>query len=100
MPRIDPAELDAVIVRFVDDFQAIIRAQIEHTLRQAFSGAAPAARTPRSSERRRAVVQKPLKGRRVVRRGAAAAEAEAETRASANPPKPSRKKRAEQLSLF
>jgi len=104
----DLTALDAAIVRFVDDFQSIIRVEVERTIRRALGGQTAPARAPRqvtaeapkrAARAARRAVASPVKAKAAVAnpkptRGKRGAQPVPETAAK------SRRKRAEQLSLF
>ena len=104
----DLTALDAAILRFVDDFQSIIRAEVERTVRRALGGQPALARASR-----KAAVKVPKRAARAARRAVAAPVKAKAAVANAKPargkrgarPAPEtaakpRRKRAEQLSLF
>jgi hypothetical protein len=94
-------ELDLVISQFVDDFQDIIRRQVEHAVKKAL------ARGPRKATLARAISEKPAARRKarsapVKRKAAAGPSSEAEKPPRAASKRKGRKHAAHpgQLSLF
>jgi hypothetical protein len=85
--------LDAAILRFVDDFQSIIRAEVERTVRRSLGGRTVPARAPR-----KVTVEVPMRGSATKKARAARRAVASSARAKAAPAnsKPARGKRAAQ----